>query len=101
MNLVNDLPVGISKALACQSIGIARHSLYLRPQPAWRAQSTDKPVAAKPHPRALSEPEQQAVLEQLHSARFVDASPRQMVATLQSEGVMLASVSSCYRLLRA
>lgn len=100
MNLVNDVP-GISKKLACQTIGIARHTLYPRPKPAQRAQSTDRPVAAKPHPRALSEPEQHAVLEQLHSARFVDASPRQMVATLQSEGVMLASVSSCYRLLRA
>ena len=101
MNIVIERPSGISAVLACQTIGIARHYLYPRPKVTRRAQSTDKPVAAKPHPRALCQAEQAAVLDQLHSARFIDASPRQMVATLQSEGVMLASVSSCYRLLRA
>jgi putative transposase len=37
----------------------------------------------------------------LHSERFIDASPRQVHARLLSEGIVLASLSTFYRRLRA
>jgi putative transposase len=39
------------------------------------------------------------VLEQLHSARFVDSSPAEVWATLLDEGTYLASERTMYRLL--
>lgn len=100
MSLIAERPRSLSKQRVCQAIGLARHTLYPRPKAQTRDQSTDTPAAATPHPRALSEDERTAVLDHLHSPRFIDASPRTMVATLQSEGLVIASVSSCYRLLR-
>jgi putative transposase len=47
----------------------------------------------------LSEQERQAVLELLHSERFVDCSPAQVWATLLDEGRYLASERTMYRLL--
>jgi len=41
------------------------------------------------------------VLEQLHSERFVDASPAQVYATLLDEGTYLASERTMYRILEA
>jgi transposase InsO family protein len=49
----------------------------------------------------LSEEERQQIHQLLHSARFVDQAPRQIYATLLSEGVVLASISTFYRLLRS
>ena len=51
--------------------------------------------------RALSEPEREAVLGELHSERFVDCSPAQVWATLLDEGRYLASERTMYRLLAA
>lgn len=86
---------------ACQAVGAAQASYYRRhrhspppPRPA--------PVAHRERrqPRALSLPERQAILDQLHSARFVDMSPTEVWATLLDEGVYLGSISTFYRLLR-
>jgi putative transposase len=52
-------------------------------------------------PRALSEPERRAILDALHSDRFLDLAPAQVWAILLDEGVYLGSRSSFYRLLRA
>ncbi len=41
--------------------------------------------------RALSKDEQDGVLDELHSERFVDSSPAQVYATLLDEGTYLAS----------
>jgi putative transposase len=49
--------------------------------------------------RALSEREREAVLAELHSERFLDASPAQVWATLLDEGRYLASQRTMYRLL--
>jgi putative transposase len=51
-------------------------------------------------PRALTEAEQQAILDVLHSDRFVDLAPPEVWATLLDEGVYLGSQSTFYRLLR-
>ena len=52
-------------------------------------------------PRALSEVEQQAALDVLHSERFADMAPAEVYAVLLDEGTYLCSVSTMYRLLRA
>ncbi len=66
--------------------------------------STGEPRPARPRAvpaRALSELERQAVLDVLHSERFVDCSPAQAWATLLDEGRYLASERTFYRLLAA
>ena len=49
--------------------------------------------------RALTATEREAVLEVLHSDRFVDQTPAEVYATLLDEGVHLCSVRTMYRLL--
>ena len=65
------------------------------------AMNSAGPVPARVHPRALSVAEQQAVLDVLHSARFQDAAPATVYATLLDEQVYLASERTMYRLLAA
>jgi len=45
--------------------------------------------------------ERQALLDVLHSERFVDQAPAEVYATLLDEGSYLASISTMYRVLRA
>lgn len=52
-------------------------------------------------PRTLSPAERQAILDALHSERFMDLSTREVYATLLDEGVYLGSVSTLYRVLRS
>ena len=77
----------------CRALNVPRATVYRRRGP--------KPTpAAKPTPkRALSGSERQAVLSELHSERFVDRSPAEVVNTLLSEGVYLASERTMYRIL--
>lgn len=51
-------------------------------------------------PLALSEQERQAVLDTLHTAEYVDATPHTVYAKLLDQGIYLASVATMYRLLR-
>lgn len=51
-------------------------------------------------PRALTEDEQQAIFDALHSDRFADVPPAEGWATLLDEGVYLGSILTFYRLLR-
>ena len=51
--------------------------------------------------RALSKREREVVLFELHSERFLDASPAAVVATLLDEGRYLASERTMYRVLAA
>ena len=87
----------IGMAQACRALGVNRATAYRRRSP--------KPtVERRPRPRpalALSEEERQAVLERLHSERFVDRSPAQVYATLLDEGTYLASERTMYRILAA
>lgn len=86
---------------ACDAVGASQAGYYRRhrrsPAPARPA-----PIAHRdrPQPRALSEAEQQAILDVLHSERFVDCSPAEVWATLLDEGRYLGSQSTFYRLLR-
>ena len=50
-------------------------------------------------PRALSPPEKEAVVEVLHSQRFVDKAPATVWAELLDEGRYLCSIRTMYRIL--
>lgn len=91
--------VGVREA--CENLGAARAGYYRRhrqsptpprPQPI--------PQRDRHQPRALTDLERQAILDQLHSPRFVDSAPAEVWATLLDEGVYLGSISTFYRVLR-
>ena len=94
MSTLQSLPDGVSKAAACSALNVPRHWCY----PDRRRRYQRKTELALG--RGLSPAEDQALLDHLHSERFQDAAPRQVYATLLSEGVVIASVSTMYRRLR-
>jgi putative transposase len=80
---------------ACRALGAAHATVYRRRRP-----PEPRPPRPRPVPdRALSGAEREAVLSELCSERFVDASPAQVWATLLDEGRYLASERTMYRLL--
>jgi len=91
---------------ACRALGVARASFY-RHRGAAGAGAIATPAAvansgtAGRHPRALTAPERQHVLDALHSPRFVDTAPAEVYATLLDEGRYLASERTMYRILAA
>jgi len=92
---VGEIEPLIGTAPACRALGASRASLYRRRAPVVVGERPLRPTPA----RALSAPEREAVLELLHSERFVDASPAQAWATLLDEGRYLCSERTMYRLL--
>lgn len=81
----------------CQSIGLARATLYRRRQPV----RPSTPTVRAASPRALVPVERQAVLDVLHSERFIDQSPAEVHATLLDEQTFLCSTRTMYRVLAA
>ena len=82
---------------ACRALGVSAATIYR-----WRR----PPTRRAPQPpfipdRALSECERAVVLDELHSERFLDASPAEVYATLLDEGRYLCSERTMYRLLDA
>jgi putative transposase len=92
---VNDLTTIIETRPACRALGASPATIYRRRRPP--APRPSRPRA--PSSRALSQPEREAVLAELHSERFVDSAPAQVWATLLDEGRYLASQRTMYRLL--
>jgi putative transposase len=84
-------------AALCQSVGLARATLYRRRQPT----RPPTPTVRAASPRALVPAERQAVLDVLHSERFVDQSPAEVQATLLEEHTYLCSTRTMYRILDA
>ena len=82
-------------APVCSALGLPRASYYRRLRPA-----PERPARPRPA-RALSEAEQAAVLQVLHSERFCDRSPAEVVYTLAEDGEHLCSVRTMYRVLAA
>jgi putative transposase len=84
-------------AAACAALGLSRASLHrrecARKQPPALAQARPKP------PRALTDAEQQHILEMLGGPRFVDLAPAEIYACLLDEGVYLCSIRTMYRIL--
>lgn len=81
---------------ACCVLGIPRATFY-------RWQDLDMKekclIQKSKHPRGLSDIEKQAVLNILHSDRFMDKAPGEIVPTLLDEGVYLCSERTMYRIL--
>ena len=94
---VHELTPIVGTRPACRALGASPATIYRRRRP-----PAPRPRLARRAPaRALSEGEREAVLAELHSERFVDASPAQVWATLLDEGRYLASQRTMYRLLAA
>ena len=83
-------------AALCHSVGVSRATLYRQRRPA-----PPPPRPRAPSPRALGPTERQAVLDVLHSPRFVDQSPTEVHATLLEEQTYLCSPRTMYRVLAA
>ena len=94
---VSEIGPLVGVAPACRALGASRASLYRRRNPP----GPRSPRPRAPSTRALSEGQRQAVLGELRSERFVDASPAQVWATLLDEGRYLAPQRTMYRLLAA
>lgn len=92
--------LGVRRACAAAGRPQATHYRRHRVSPA-PPRPAMVPHRERVQPRALDTAERQAILEVLHSERFVDASPAQVWATLLDEGVYLGAQSTFYRLLRA
>jgi len=92
------IAVNVGTSAVCRSVGISRASFYRRRQPA--APATPRPPRAL-SPRARVLAERQAVLDALHSDRFVDQSPAEVQATLLEEQTYLCSTRTMYRILDA
>jgi putative transposase len=58
-----------------------------------------EPAGKSPSPRALQPGEKQAVLDILHSERFVDKAPHEVYASLLDEGTYHCSIRTMYRIL--
>ena len=71
---VEELTPVVGTRPACRAFGVAAATIYRHRRP-------PRPRPARPRPlpaRALSEAEREALLAELHSPRFVDASPAQV-----------------------
>ena len=97
MKAASEASPELGVAVACRALGIPRASFYRHGQPPARS---PRPPRKKP-PRALGEGEQRAVLDLLHSERFVDHAPQEIYATLLDDGIYHCSVRTMYRILEA
>ena len=90
-------PAGGLTAAVCAAVGVSRATVHRS-----RAALSVPPVLSHPRPRparALTEPQQQTVLDVLHAPRFTDQAPAEIYATLLDEGVYHFSIRTMYRIL--
>jgi putative transposase len=95
MPAVRDLAAEVGVQAACGALGVASASYYRWGRGASRSQPPVRPRS----PLALSESEEQSVLEVLHSQRFVDLAPAEIYAILLEEERYLCSTRTMYRVL--
>lgn len=93
MIAASDLATRVGVRDACAALGLARPSFYRRGKP------KVAPVRRPRPPLALSEAEEQVVLDVLHSERFVNDAPAEIHATLLDEGTYHCSPRTMYRIL--
>ncbi len=92
-----ELVPAVGEREACRHLGVSRATLQRRRRPAAPAE----PKPRLPSHRALKPEERAGVLGLLHTERFCDLSPAEVVATLLDEGTYLCSIRTMYRLLEA
>jgi putative transposase len=95
MQLIDQHAPTLGVAPLCDALDVSRASYYR-----WKFPLLG-PHRPRSTPRALSVEEQQDVLDTLHSPRFVDRAPAEVVATLLDDGTYLCSERTMYRLLAA
>ncbi len=81
MNAAGRLGQKVGKKAACNALGVSRATYYrhISSRPV-------RPINRPTPPLALTENEQQQVLDELYSERFLDQSPMEVYATLLDEG---------------
>lgn len=97
MEAVERLGTTVGLKRACDGLGVSRGTFYRHRARA--AQPTAETPSRPPPPLKLEPEERQAVLDLLHSERFVDASPHTIYATVLDEGHYPCSVRTMYRIL--
>jgi transposase InsO family protein len=98
MVAVEQLPTDGSLLPTCAALGVSRASYYRRKQAADRPLSL--PASRTKPARSLVSEERQAVLDTLHSERFVDRTPAEVYAALLDENTYLCSIRTMYRILQ-
>jgi putative transposase len=96
LNAIAERPPFVSRSRACEALGVSRAVLY----PDLRKQRKQVRKRGGGLRRNLSPAEREQALAVMHEERFCDQAPRQIYATLLGEGLILASISTLYRLLR-
>ena len=96
---ITELTPLVGVRAACLAVGRPRATHYRHHR---KSPAPARPPRPEPRrqPRALTPDEESAVLEVLHTGRFVDMAPAEIHAILLDEGTYLCSVSTMYRLLR-
>jgi putative transposase len=97
MQVVEDMAPRVPTAPLCAALSVPRAALYRR-----REQARTPAIEPTPRPtpaRALAPAERQQVLDVLHSNRFVDTAPAEVVTTLMDEKKYLCSERTMYRIL--
>ena len=104
MNMALEAREALPTRGVCRSLGLPPASLYRYLAARRRPSLPKRPPQAeerRPHPRALSPQERDALLAVLHSDRFADMAPAAVHAMLLDEGRYIASVRTMYRVLAA
>ena len=95
MSAIDDHRTEVGVKPLCEALGVPRETYYRRLRP-----SKPRPERARrTSPRALSVVERAEVLEVLHSERFVNRAPEEVMITLLDEGQYLCSPRTMYRIL--
>lgn len=89
--------IPLKRACEALDIPLATAKRYLSPRKPKAPKAPRAPRA--PSPRRLSDEERQAIVEVMHSDRFIDQTPRQAFVELLEEGQYLGSVRTYYRVL--
>jgi len=103
MEALSQLPAGVSIRSACGALGLGRSSYYRNREVTKVPTAAGSPLArvsrCPPPPLKLTPNERDKVIAHLHSERFADQPPREIFATLLSEGEYVCSVRTMYRIL--
>ena len=94
LEAAEELAAEVGTLAACATLGVSRATIYRLRHP--RPRTVRQPG---PPPWALGPEEVARILDVLHSERFVDVAPAEIVATLLDEGTYLCSERTMYRLL--
>lgn len=98
MTAIEHMAGEVERKSACEAMGISRSAFYR-----WCERKNGKAasgsIVSRIPPLALADAEKQAVLDVLHSPRFVDRAPHEAYATLLDEGTYLCSIRTMYRIL--